>query len=160
MFVLITGPQAVGKMTVGQNLSEVLGFPLFHNHMTIELLLSLFDYGESRDLNYLFREEIFKKMASLKDKKGWIFTYVWDFDDSKEWHYIRHLKEIFVHHDFLIVELYSDLGTRLLRNKTPHRLLHKKSKRDVESSEFRLIETVKHHRTTSHPQEVLKQFPY
>ena len=36
--VLIFGPQAVGKMTVGQELAKKTGLKLFHNHMTIELL--------------------------------------------------------------------------------------------------------------------------
>ncbi|MED3553043.1 hypothetical protein P4449_21750 [Cytobacillus praedii] len=36
-FVLIFGPQAVGKMTVGQELEKITELKLFHNHMTIEL---------------------------------------------------------------------------------------------------------------------------
>ena len=46
-FVLITGPQAVGKMTVGQELVKITNLKLLHNHMTIELLTKIFDY--SRD---------------------------------------------------------------------------------------------------------------
>ena len=37
-FVTIIGPQAVGKMTVGQELAKITGLKLFHNHMTIELV--------------------------------------------------------------------------------------------------------------------------
>jgi len=33
-FVLIFGPQAVGKMTVGQELANLTKLKLFHNHMT------------------------------------------------------------------------------------------------------------------------------
>ena len=32
--VQIIGPQAVGKMTVGQELSKITGYKLFYNHMT------------------------------------------------------------------------------------------------------------------------------
>jgi shikimate kinase len=32
-FVLIFGPQAVGKMTVGQELAKITGLKLFHNHI-------------------------------------------------------------------------------------------------------------------------------
>lgn len=35
--VIITGPQAVGKMTVGQELEKLTDLKLFHNHMTIDL---------------------------------------------------------------------------------------------------------------------------
>jgi len=34
--VFIVGPPAVGKMTVGRELSSLTGFPFFHNHLTIE----------------------------------------------------------------------------------------------------------------------------
>ena len=40
--VILFGPHAVGKMTVGQALSRITGLKLFHNHMTIELLAPLF----------------------------------------------------------------------------------------------------------------------
>jgi hypothetical protein len=43
-FILITGPQAVGKMTVGQELEKITGLKLFHNHMSIELVLNFFGY--------------------------------------------------------------------------------------------------------------------
>lgn len=36
--VILFGPQAVGKMTVGQELAKQTGFKLFHNHMTIDLV--------------------------------------------------------------------------------------------------------------------------
>ena len=36
--VIIFGPPAVGKMTVGSKLSKLTGLKLFHNHMTIEPL--------------------------------------------------------------------------------------------------------------------------
>ena len=56
-FVLIIGPQAVGKMTVGQELAKITGYKLFHNHMTIEILTKIFDYSRDsfRKLNEKFR---------------------------------------------------------------------------------------------------------
>lgn len=36
--VIIFGPQAVGKMTVGHALEDITDLKLFHNHMTIELV--------------------------------------------------------------------------------------------------------------------------
>ncbi len=37
-FILIFGPRAVGKMTVGHELEKITSLKLFHNHQTIELL--------------------------------------------------------------------------------------------------------------------------
>lgn len=62
-FVLIFGPQAAGKMTVGQELEKITELKLFHNHMTIELVNPFFDYGtkEGKRLVGLFRQEISKR---------------------------------------------------------------------------------------------------
>ena len=44
--VIICGPQAVGKMTVGQELSKITDYRLFHNHMTVEITRLIFDYDK------------------------------------------------------------------------------------------------------------------
>ncbi len=36
-FVLIFGPQAVGKMTVGHEHEKMIDLKLFHNHITIKI---------------------------------------------------------------------------------------------------------------------------
>ena len=54
-FVLIIGPQAVGKMTVGQELANLTGYKLFYNHMTIEMVRLIFDYDK----------EAYKRMNQL-----------------------------------------------------------------------------------------------
>ena len=43
--VVLFGPPAVGKMTVGRELERFTGLRLFHNHMTIDLALRFFDWG-------------------------------------------------------------------------------------------------------------------
>ena len=40
--VIIMGPPAVGKMTVGQELAKITGLKLFHNHITIDLVSEFF----------------------------------------------------------------------------------------------------------------------
>lgn len=41
--IIIFGPHAVGKMTVGQELSKTTNLKLFHNHMTIDIVNDLFE---------------------------------------------------------------------------------------------------------------------
>jgi hypothetical protein len=63
-FVLLFGPQAVGKMTVGKELAALTGFRLFHNHMTIEPLYAIFgDARETWRLSNAFRRAIFEAAA-------------------------------------------------------------------------------------------------
>lgn len=40
--VFLYGPPGVGKLTVGEALSRVTGFRLFHNHLTVNLVTALF----------------------------------------------------------------------------------------------------------------------
>lgn len=151
-FILITGPQAVGKMTVGQELEKITNLKLFHNHMSIELVLNFFDYGtpQFKRLSTLIREEIFKEVAS-SDLEGLIFTYVWYFDDKHDWDYIENLIKIFRDKgsEIYYVELESDIEERIKRNKTEHRLNHKPSKRGELGSDEKLRESILTHRPNS-----------
>lgn len=155
-FILIFGPQAVGKMTVGQELAKATDIKLFHNHMTIELLEPLFGFSpEMWELSTLFRTEIFKTVAE-SELKGLIFTYVWAFDMKEDWDFVEQVSEIFEAKGATVyfVELEAELKERLERNKSPHRLQHKPTKRNIEWSEYELKETMKKHRLNSNPGEI------
>ena len=125
-------------MTVGQELKKITNLKLFHNHMTIELVSEFFNYGtdEGRRLVTLFRKEIFEAV-SKSDLAGLIFTYVWAFDIESDREYIESVSEIFESQgaDVFWVELEADYDERFIRNKTPNRLEHKQTKRDLEQSE-------------------------
>ena len=43
--VFLHGPPAVGKLTVARELWRLTGFSLFHNHLTVDLVSSLFPFG-------------------------------------------------------------------------------------------------------------------
>lgn len=46
MFVVfLHGPAASGKHTIGKLLAERTGLPLFHNHLTVDLVTALFPFG-------------------------------------------------------------------------------------------------------------------
>lgn len=152
-FIIIFGPQAVGKMTVGEELAKKTGLKLFHNHMTIDLVLQFFPWDEGIDLIRDFREQILTKMATSK-QPGLIFTYVWAFDMKHDWDYIEHISNIFKDHNVYYVELNSDIDTRLDRNQTHNRLSKKWTKLDIEASEERLLQTYKNHRTVSYDDEI------
>ncbi len=156
--VIILGPHAVGKMTVGQELAAVTGLKLFHNHMTIELVRNFFSvHGseEGRRLNALFRQEIFEAVAK-SDLPGLIFTYMFDFNEPSEYEYINSIIRLYEAHkaETCVVELSADFNTRIERNKTENRLLNKPSKRDIPKSEelFRNLEAI--YRLNSYDDEV------
>lgn len=140
--VILFGPPAVGKMTVGQELARATGLKLFHNHMTIDLLLNFFEYGtkEFSRLNSLFRNEIFDAVAA-SGLPGLIFTYMWALNHPGDKSYIDDLATKFSDRGAMVyyTELQADLEVRLKRNKEATRLEQKPSKRDLATSEAMLL---------------------
>lgn len=43
--LFLHGPPASGKLTVARELEELTGFRLFHNHLAVDLLESVFEFG-------------------------------------------------------------------------------------------------------------------
>ncbi|WP_335868913.1 AAA family ATPase [Bacillus sp. 2205SS5-2] len=156
-FVLVFGPQAVGKMTVGQELAKITGLKLFHNHMTIDLVSNFFDYGtkEGKRLVGMFRQEIFEEV-SKSSLGGMIFTYVWAFNMQDDWDYVNQVSQLFESRGGTVyfVELEADLEERLERNKSSNRLEHKPSKRDIEWSEGDLKKSMEQYRLNSFEGEI------
>lgn len=155
--VLIFGPQAVGKMTVGQELAKITELKLFHNHMTIDLISNFFDYGTEtgQKLVHSFRFQIFEEVAK-SNLEGLIFTFTWCFELQEDWHYTEKIFNLFKENnaDIYLVELEADLQERLRRNKTNNRLENKITKRDIKLSEKRLLDGESKHRYNSYPNEL------
>ncbi|AJS58871.1 AAA family ATPase [Paenibacillus sp. IHBB 10380] len=159
-FIIIFGPQAVGKMTVGHELEKITKLKLFHNHMTIELVSPSFSYSTEagKRLVNLFRQEIFEEV-SKSDLYGLIFTYVWAFDLQTDWDYINKISDLFESKGGVVyfVELEAAVEERLERNKSPHRLNHKPTKRNIEWSEEDLRSTMEKYRLNSMDGEIKKE---
>lgn len=155
--IIITGPHAVGKMTVGQELCKLTGLKLFHNHMTIDVVSDLFDSmpEERSRLTELFRREIFEAF-SRSDEYGMVFTYMWAFDQQADWDYIRRVDELFASRGAQVyyVELEADTAVRKERNHTENRLLNKPSKRDLKRSDWLFTAIEDKYRLNSLPGEL------
>lgn len=144
--VVLLGPPAVGKMTVGRELSRLTGLPLFHNHLSIEAVLPVFEFGEPafNRLVTMLRRELLREVAR-SELPGVIFTYVWAFNAPGELAYVQDLVNVFESEGGRVVfaEMWADFATRLLRNESADRLAAKASKRDVAASRARLLEDEK-----------------
>lgn len=151
-FVVLFGPPAVGKMTVGYELEKITGLRLFHNHMTIDLVLHFFNFATppfGRLVNE-FRRRIFEEVAA-SDLPDLIFTYVWALDEPEDKAFIDEACAIFrargAHIYF--VELAASLDERLRRNETEFRLSQKRPKRDIEKSRSNLLEMERKYKLNS-----------
>ena len=147
--IVLFGPPAVGKMTVGMALERRTGLRLFHNHMTVDPVLQFFPFGSPPFLRLVggFRRRIFEEVAA-SDLPGLIFTYVWALDLPEDKAHIDALVGIFAERDAdtWFVELEATQASRLARNETPLRLAEKKPKRDLDRSRRHLLDVDARHR--------------
>jgi chloramphenicol 3-O-phosphotransferase len=73
--VFLHGAPAVGKLTVARELANLTGLRLFHNHLTVDLVSSLFSFGTEPFI--LLREQIWLAAfaAAARQQVSLIFTF-------------------------------------------------------------------------------------
>jgi hypothetical protein len=74
--IFLYGLPATGKLTVARELAAMTGYKLFHNHLTVDLLLSVFEFGSPAFV--ALREEIWLSVfdqAGSSRVPGLIFTF-------------------------------------------------------------------------------------
>jgi chloramphenicol 3-O-phosphotransferase len=73
--VFLHGAPAVGKLTVARELARLTGFRLFHNHLTVDLVSSLFPFGSEPFV--LLREQIWLTAfaEAARNNVSLIFTF-------------------------------------------------------------------------------------
>lgn len=76
--LFIYGPPAVGKYTVAKEISKKTGYKLFHNHLVVDLVTSLFEFDskEANDLSNKLRIDLLSQ-AVKSNLEGVIFTVVY-----------------------------------------------------------------------------------
>lgn len=82
--IFLYGPPAVGKLTVAKELAKIIGYKLFHNHLTVDLVSSLYEWDSPKYWEYLrfIREQLLANLA--KDNVDIIFTYVYAAGEDEE----------------------------------------------------------------------------
>lgn len=74
--IFLYGKPATGKLTVARELAALTGYKLFHNHLTVDLLLAVFEFGSPPFVE--LREEIWLSVfrrAAKERLHGLIFTF-------------------------------------------------------------------------------------
>lgn len=155
--IIVSGPQAVGKMTVAESLRDKTNFRLMTNHDSIELSDVIFERKSpaQREFNELIRKAAFD--TAVKNNVDMIFTFVMAFNEKSDLDYVNKLRRKFEKSGgkFFFVELSTDLETRLKRNVTPHRLEKKPSKRDTDWTKKDILDTNEKFRLNSFEDEFI-----
>lgn len=76
--IFIYGTPAVGKLTVAKALSKITNYKIFHLHLTVDLVYSVFDWGSKigEKLNAKYRFDILEN-AAKENIPGLIMTFVY-----------------------------------------------------------------------------------
>lgn len=167
--LIVIGPPAVGKMTVGRAVCAASDFRLFHNHHTIEPLADVFGFG-SPSFDAL-KDELRMRIIEVAAEHGvrLVFTFVWPVDEEADARIVRQYLAPYVDRGLRVsfVELYAGLETRLVRNVQPDRVAAKPSKSDLAWSDAHVRELEDGYRMntdpadpTSHADAVLRDFPH
>jgi len=77
--IFLHGLPGVGKLTVARELAKLTNFKLFHNHLAVDLVTSLFEFGspEFIELREKIWHEVFTQAVSGR-LPGLIFTFAFD----------------------------------------------------------------------------------
>jgi hypothetical protein len=115
------GPPAVGKFTVAKELSKLTGYKVLHNHLIINLVLSVFEHGDPKFYKYTYKHMLeLIGIAARSNVKGMIFTFVYgNFKDDDR--FVRNVVKL-VNKSFgkvYFVRLYADISVlkRRIKNK-------------------------------------------
>jgi RNase adaptor protein for sRNA GlmZ degradation len=82
--IFIYGAPAVGKLTVANEIAEQTNFKVFHNHLSIDCIEPIFDFGTAPffRLIELIRVETIAEAARGKVNLIYTFCYAKDSDDA------------------------------------------------------------------------------
>ena len=82
--ILIYGSPAVGKLTVANEIARKTDFKVFHNHLTIDAVKPIFDFGTESfwKLVHLFRIETVAEAARSNQNLIYTFCYAKGSDDE------------------------------------------------------------------------------
>lgn len=91
--IFIYGSPAVGKLTVAQEIEKQTGYKVFHNHLTIDAVSPVFEFGSEPfwKLVHQFRIETIAEAARHNVNLIYTFCYAKDSDDA---HVERILKTV------------------------------------------------------------------
>ena len=120
--IFLFGLPGVGKLTVARELANLTGFKLFHNHLAVDLVGSVFEFGSQPFVE--LREKIWLAVfseAAAVGLSGLIFTFA--FDRTVRSTFIEHTREVIESSggEILFVELKCSIEELERRIENPSR---------------------------------------
>jgi hypothetical protein len=163
--IFLYGPPASGKLTIAQKLSEYTGIPLFHNHLSRDLVKDI--YGDTLRDNYALVDRIRFDVLDYcsKNNTNLIFTYVYEGsdDDDNVQDFIKtiennHGKVLFIELSASKVDLISrvDNESRKKFKKLTDPVVMQKITEDMSIYSIPFVDSLKINTSESTPDESVK----
>ena len=119
--IFIHGPPAVGKRTIGTLLSTLVDMPLFHNHLVVDAVKALFEFGSEPFI--ALREQMWLSAFDVAAEESRSFIFTFNPEASVAPELIRRLQDVVAKHGgrILFVELSCSETSVLARINSPGR---------------------------------------
>jgi predicted kinase len=117
--IFLFGLPGVGKLTVARELAKLTGFKLFHNHLVVDLVGSVFEFGSQPFVE--LREKIWLAVfseAAAASLSGLIFTFA--FDRTVRSTFIEHTREVIESSEGEIFFVELKCSTEVLEQRIEH----------------------------------------
>jgi len=115
LVIFIHGPAAAGKYTIGSLLSQQMGVPLFHNHLTVDLVSTLFAFGTAEFCQ--LRERIWLQSFAAASAAGQSFIFTFHPEASVAPDLVSRLQACVEENGGQVQYIELDCGTETLLNR-------------------------------------------
>ena len=124
--IFLYGLPGTGKLTIARELAELTGIHLFHNHLTVDLLLSVFEFGSAPFVE--LREKIWLSVIDEAATKLPAMIFTFNPENSVRQSFVQKSIEAVTSKggEALFVEVVCDPSELERRMDTPERRNHKK----------------------------------
>jgi len=133
--VFIHGGPAVGKLTVARHVARLTGFRLFHNHLTVDLVGSVFEFGSEPFVR--LREEIW--LSTFREAARFDVSLIFTFAPEAT------VRTGFIQHTIDVVESLG--GSVVFVELTCDEAEIERRLEDPSRGEFTKLNTLKQYRT-------------
>jgi adenylate kinase len=117
--IFLYGLPGVGKLTVARELARLTGYKVFHNHLTVDLVESVFEFGSSPFVE--LREEVWLTVFSravAARLNGLIFTFA--LDRTVRCSFIENTQRLIERADGEVVFIELKCSTEVLESRIEH----------------------------------------
>jgi len=158
--IIIIGPPAVGKYTIGKMLSTTCNYRFLHEHQVLDIASALFGENPTERTTYYFKLklDIFSDFIKYNTaNQSIITTFVHLFDNDYYNHFITSFLNMFQknNYDVYVIELEASYEERIIRNINEDRLKAKPSKQNIEASTKKMNTIKEKARTNSIESDIL-----